>query len=113
MEDFDIREQRTAVDKDFEQALRPLRFDDFAGQQKVVENLKIFVEAARYRGEPLDHTLLHGPPGLGKTTLSNIIANELGVGFKVTSGPVLDKPGDLAGLLTSLDEWMNLTMKIG
>ncbi len=104
MEQFDIRDQRANIDKDYEQALRPLRFDDFAGQQKVVENLKIFVEAARYRGEPLDHTLLHGPPGLGKTTLSQIIANELGVGFKVTSGPVLDKPGDLAGILTSLEE---------
>ncbi len=90
-------------EKDFEIALRPLRFSDFSGQQKVVDNLRVFVEAARYRGEPLDHTLLHGPPGLGKTTLSNIIANELGVGFKLTSGPVLDKPGDLAGLLTSLE----------
>ncbi|MBO7660547.1 MAG: Holliday junction branch migration DNA helicase RuvB, partial [Bacteroidaceae bacterium] len=80
------------------------RFGDFSGQTKVVENLNIFVEAAKFRGEPLDHTLLHGPPGLGKTTLANIIANELGVGFKVTSGPVLDKPGDLAGLLTSLEE---------
>jgi Holliday junction DNA helicase RuvB len=103
-EDFDIREQRNVKDKDFENALRPLRFDDFSGQTKVVENLSVFVEAARFRGEPLDHTLLHGPPGLGKTTLSNIIANELGVGFKVTSGPVLDKPGDLAGILTSLEE---------
>ncbi len=83
--------------------MRPLQFGDFSGQSKVVENLKVFVEAAKYRGEPLDHTLLHGPPGLGKTTLSNIIANELGVGFKVTSGPVLDKPGDLAGILTSLE----------
>ena len=83
--------------------MRPLCFEDFSGQQKVVENLRIFVEAAKYRGEPLDHTLLHGPPGLGKTTLSNIIANELGVGFKLTSGPVLDKPGDLAGILTSLE----------
>ena len=83
--------------------MRPLQFGDFSGQLKVVENLKVFVEAAKYRGEPLDHTLLHGPPGLGKTTLSNIIANELGVGFKVTSGPVLDKPGDLAGILTSLE----------
>ena len=90
-------------EKDFENALRPLRFGDFSGQQKVVDNLEVFVEAAKYRGEPLDHTLLHGPPGLGKTTLSNIIANELGVGFKLTSGPVLDKPGDLAGLLTSLE----------
>jgi Holliday junction DNA helicase RuvB len=100
---FDIREQQQSKEKDFENALRPLRFEDFSGQSKVVENLSIFVEAAKYRGEPLDHTLLHGPPGLGKTTLSNIIANELGVGFKVTSGPVLDKPGDLAGLLTSLE----------
>lgn len=103
---FDIRsEQRTPAptERDFENALRPLSFDDFTGQTKVVENLRIFVEAARRRGEPLDHTLLHGPPGLGKTTLSNIIANELGVGFKLTSGPVLDKPGDLAGLLTSLE----------
>ena len=102
---FDIREEQylSSKEKDFENALRPLRFNDFSGQAKVVENLSIFVEAAKYRGEPLDHTLLHGPPGLGKTTLSNIIANELGVGFKVTSGPVLDKPGDLAGLLTSLE----------
>ncbi len=94
----------SAKEKDFENALRPLRFNDFSGQTKVVENLSVFVEAAKFRGEPLDHTLLHGPPGLGKTTLSNIIANELGVGFKVTSGPVLDKPGDLAGILTSLEE---------
>jgi Holliday junction DNA helicase RuvB len=100
---FDIREQQQSKEKDFENALRPLRFEDFSGQSKVVENLSIFVEAAKYRGEPLDHTLLHGPPGLGKTTLSNIIANELGVGFKITSGPVLDKPGDLAGILTSLE----------
>lgn len=103
-EDFDIREERLqSAEKDFENALRPLKFDDFSGQAKVVENLNVFVEAAKYRGEPLDHTLLHGPPGLGKTTLSNIIANELGVGFKITSGPVLDKPGDLAGILTSLE----------
>lgn len=102
--DFDIREERaSSAEKEFENALRPLRFGDFSGQQKVVENLEVFVEAAKYRGEPLDHTLLHGPPGLGKTTLSNIIANELGVGFKLTSGPVLDKPGDLAGILTSLE----------
>ena len=101
---FDIRQQQNSKEKDFENALRPLRFDDFAGQSKVVDNLSVFVEAAKFRGEPLDHTLLHGPPGLGKTTLSNIIANELGVGFKVTSGPVLDKPGDLAGILTSLEE---------
>lgn len=103
-EDFDIHEERlSSAEKDFENALRPLKFDDFSGQQKVVENLRVFVEAAKYRGEPLDHTLLHGPPGLGKTTLSNIIASELGVGFKITSGPVLDKPGDLAGILTSLE----------
>lgn len=103
-EDFDIREERlSSAEKEFENALRPLKFNDFSGQPKVVENLEIFVEAAKYRGEPLDHTLLHGPPGLGKTTLSNIIANELGVGFKLTSGPVLDKPGDLAGILTSLE----------
>ncbi|WP_455065126.1 Holliday junction branch migration DNA helicase RuvB [Prevotella nigrescens] len=103
-EDFDIREERfTTAEKEFENALRPPKFDDFSGQDKVVENLRVFVEAAKYRGEPLDHTLLHGPPGLGKTTLSNIIANELGVGFKITSGPVLDKPGDLAGILTSLE----------
>ena len=104
-EDFDIREERYSQgEKDFENALRPLSFSDFSGQKKVVENLEVFVEAAKYRGEPLDHTLLHGPPGLGKTTLSNIIANELGVGFKITSGPVLDKPGDLAGILTSLEK---------
>lgn len=102
-EKFDIREQRTIKEKDFENALRPLGFRDFSGQQKIVENLKVFVDAAKYRGEPLDHTLLHGPPGLGKTTLGNILANELGVGFKLTSGPVLDKPGDLAGILTSLE----------
>ena len=103
-EDFDIREETlTTAEREFENALRPLRFTDFSGQKNVVENLEVFVEAAKYRGEPLDHTLLHGPPGLGKTTLSNIIANELGVGFKITSGPVLDKPGDLAGILTSLE----------
>ena len=105
-EDFDIRQRNKVkeTDKDVEKALRPLEFDDFNGQEKIIENLRIFVEAARMRGESLDHTLLHGPPGLGKTTLSNIIANELGVGFKVTSGPVLDKPGDLAGILMSLEE---------
>jgi len=103
-EDFDIRDERTTPsEREFENALRPPKFQDFSGQSKVVENLEVFVEAAKYRGEPLDHTLLHGPPGLGKTTLSNIIANELGVGFKITSGPVLDKPGDLAGILTSLE----------
>lgn len=103
-EDFDIREEHVSPsEREFENALRPPKFEDFSGQNKVVENLEVFVEAAKYRGEPLDHTLLHGPPGLGKTTLSNIIANELGVGFKITSGPVLDKPGDLAGILTSLE----------
>ena len=104
-EDFDIRNERVSTsEKEYENALRPLEFRDFSGQRQVVENLEVFVEAAKYRGEPLDHTLLHGPPGLGKTTLSNIIANELGVGFKITSGPVLDKPGDLAGILTSLEK---------
>jgi Holliday junction DNA helicase RuvB len=103
MEDtFDIRNNQN-TEREFENALRPLSFDDFRGQEGVVENLKIFVKAARMRTESLDHVLLHGPPGLGKTTLSNIIANELNVGFKITSGPVLDKPGDLAGLLTSLE----------
>lgn len=102
-QDFDIRQQGGAPEKDFERALRPLAFDDFAGQEKIISNLRIFVKAALLRGEPLDHTLLHGPPGLGKTTLSNIVANEMGVGFKVTSGPVLDKPGDLAGILMSLE----------
>lgn len=101
MAEFDIRNQMNEKEQD--NALRPLCFADFAGQSKVTSNLKIFVEAAKLRGESLDHVLLFGPPGLGKTTLSNIIANELGVGFKVTSGPVLDKPGDLAGLLTSLE----------
>lgn len=104
-EDFDIRNQQplSSRERDFENVLRPLAFEDFSGQDKVVDNLRVFVQAARMRGEALDHTLLHGPPGLGKTTLSHIIANELGVGFKMTSGPVLDKPGDLAGLLTSLE----------
>ena len=88
---------------EFEKALRPLSFDDFTGQQKVVDNIKIFVLAAKKRAEPLDHVLLHGPPGLGKTTLSHIISNELGASIKITSGPVLDKPGDLAGLLTNLE----------
>jgi len=89
---------------DIEKALRPLSFEDFTGQDQVLENLKVFVEASNLRGDALDHTLFHGPPGLGKTTLAHILANELGVGIKVTSGPVLDKPGDLAGLLTNLDE---------
>jgi Holliday junction DNA helicase RuvB len=92
-----------AVEKEIEKALRPLSFDDFTGQQKVVENIKVFVLAAKQRNEPLDHVLLHGPPGLGKTTLSYIIANELGSSIKVSSGPVLDKPSDLAGLLTNLE----------
>ncbi|APG60401.1 Holliday junction branch migration DNA helicase RuvB [Christiangramia salexigens] len=89
---------------DIERALRPLSFDDFAGQEQVLENLQVFVQAANLRGDALDHTLFHGPPGLGKTTLAHILANELNVGIKITSGPVLDKPGDLAGLLTNLDE---------
>ena len=104
-EEFDIRKQQYGdKEKEFENALRPLSFKSFSGQDKVVENLEIFVRAAKMRGEALDHVLLHGPPGLGKTTLSNIISNELNVGFKITSGPVLDKPGDLAGVLTSLDK---------
>ncbi|WP_435135004.1 Holliday junction branch migration DNA helicase RuvB [Formosa sp. A9] len=94
----------SAEEMDVEKALRPLSFGDFAGQEQVLENLSVFVEAANRRGDALDHTLFHGPPGLGKTTLAHILANELGVGIKVTSGPVLDKPGDLAGLLTNLDE---------
>ena len=93
-----------AEELDLEKKLRPLSFDDFAGQDQVLENLKIFVQAANQRKEALDHTLFHGPPGLGKTTLANILANELQVGIKITSGPVLDKPGDLAGLLTNLEE---------
>lgn len=106
MAEFDIHNSENTPkgsDRDIEKALRPLRFDDFSGQEKIVANLRVFVQAARMRGEALDHTLLHGPPGLGKTTLSNIVANELNVGFKVTSGPVLDKPGDLAGILMSLE----------
>ncbi len=109
MDSFDIHSAPEGTgfsdsERDLERALRPSQFDAFNGQEKIVENLKVFVAAARMRGEALDHLLLHGPPGLGKTTLSAIIANELGVGFKVTSGPVLDKPGDLAGILTSLEE---------
>lgn len=96
-------ESLSPVERDIERALRPQAFEDFTGQEKVMENLKVFVKAAKLRAEPLDHVLLHGPPGLGKTTLSYIIANEMGVGIKITSGPVLDKPGDLAGLLTNLE----------
>ena len=112
LEDFDIRGVELGSDpltlseegrKDPDKLLRPQRFEDFTGQPDVVGNLSVFVQAAKMRGETLDHVLLHGPPGLGKTTLSQIIANELGVGIKVTSGPVLDKPGDLAGVLTSLE----------
>jgi Holliday junction DNA helicase RuvB len=104
-ESFDYREEAVKnADQEYDKVLRPRTLGDFAGQPSVVQNLEIFVKAAKLRGEPLDHVLLHGPPGLGKTTLANIIANELGVGFKVTSGPVLDKPGDLAGLLTNLGE---------
>ena len=105
MSEFDIRAAQGGreSESDIEKALRPLEFDSFAGQDKIIENLRVFVAAARQRDEALDHTLFHGPPGLGKTTLSGIIANELGVGMKVTSGPVLDKPGDLAGILTSLE----------
>ncbi|MGB7842622.1 MAG: Holliday junction branch migration DNA helicase RuvB [Salinimicrobium sp.] len=97
-------ENFSSEELDIEKALRPLEFDDFSGQDQVLDNLKVFVQAANQRGEALDHTLFHGPPGLGKTTLAHILANELNVGIKVTSGPVLDKPGDLAGLLTNLDE---------
>jgi len=97
-------ENLTPQDLDLEKKLRPLSFDDFTGQDQALENLQIFVQAANQRDEALDHTLFHGPPGLGKTTLAHILANELNVGIKVTSGPVLDKPGDLAGLLTNLEE---------
>ncbi len=97
-------ERMSNVERELEKVLRPQAFEDFTGQEKILENIKIFVQAAKLRGEALDHVLLHGPPGLGKTTLSHIIANEMGVGIKITSGPVLDKPGDLAGLLTNLEE---------
>ena len=103
-EQFDVRhEQRSASDKEMEQVLRPRRFEEFAGQKAVTDNLKVFVQAAKLREEALDHVLLHGPPGLGKTTLAGIIAHEMGVGMRITSGPVLDKPADLAGLLTNLE----------
>ena len=97
-------EQLSSAEKEIEKALRPLSFGDFTGQQKVVDNIKVFVQATKLREEALDHVLLHGPPGLGKTTLSHIIANELNTNLKITSGPVLDKPGELAGLLTNLEE---------
>jgi Holliday junction DNA helicase RuvB len=96
-------EKHTNTDKDYEKALRPIEFNDFSGQEAVVDNLRVFVLAAKQREEALDHVLLHGPPGLGKTTLAHIISNDLGVNLRVTSGPVLDKPGDLAGLLTNLE----------
>jgi Holliday junction DNA helicase RuvB len=102
-EDFDIRNENKSSDLDIDLRLRPIGFNEFSGQGQVVENLKVFVQAAKMRNEALDHVLLHGPPGLGKTTLSNIIANELNTKIKVTSGPVLDKPGDLAGILTNLE----------
>ena len=104
-ESFNIRKESDSVaDPELEKQLRPLSFDDFKGQQQVIDNLVVFVTAAKQRGESLDHVLLHGPPGLGKTTLASIISNELRVNLRVTSGPVLDKPGDLAGLLTNLEE---------
>ena len=102
-EDFNPRKELTYKESEFEEVIRPQSFDQFSGQDKVLENLKVFVKAAQLRGEALDHVLFHGPPGLGKTTLAHIVASELGVNLKITSGPILDKPGDLAGLLTSLE----------
>lgn len=104
MEEFNSHREPSLKENDFDKLIRPQSFGEFSGQDKVLENLKIFVKAAQLRGEALDHVLFHGPPGLGKTTLANIVAQELGVNLKITSGPILDKPGDLAGLLTSLEE---------
>ena len=102
-EDFNPRTEVSFRESDFDKVIRPQNFDQFAGQEKELDNLKVFVKAALLRGEALDHVLFHGPPGLGKTTLAHIVASELGVNLKMTSGPILDKPGDLAGLLTSLE----------
>ena len=104
MSDFDPRSTTDRKDNELDGIIRPQELDDFTGQREIVSNLQIYIKAAKMRGEALDHTLFHGPPGLGKTTLAHIIANEMGVNMKVTSGPVLDKPGDLAGLLTSLEK---------
>ena len=103
MSDFNPRNTNEGKDKDLDGIIRPQELEDFTGQAEIVSNLRVFIKAAKLRGEPLDHTLFHGPPGLGKTTLAHIIANEMGVNMKITSGPVLDRPGDLAGLLTSLE----------
>ncbi|MCR5759262.1 MAG: AAA family ATPase, partial [Bacteroidales bacterium] len=104
MTDFNPRDTAGSKDKELDGIIRPQDLGEFTGQKEIVENLRVYIQAARLRGESLDHTLFHGPPGLGKTTLAHIIANEMGVNMKITSGPVLDKPGDLAGLLTSLEE---------